>query len=79
MRLRRKRRKDAIDRLYDSFVVKDLTREGFRQEYLKLMDPDGLNKDLRRMIKDRQGVETVNVLAGEKKREIDDAVVRSRI
>lgn len=77
--MKRPKRKDAVDRMYDSFVVKDLTREEFRKEYLKLMNPAGLNRDLRQMVKDRQGVQTATVLAGEKKREIDNAVVGRRV
>jgi len=70
----RSKRKDKIDRLYDSFTVKDLSRAEFRKQYTALMNPAGLRRDLRRMVMDRQGVQTVNVLAGERKKEIDEAM-----
>ena len=76
MRQRRRKRKDAVDRLYDSFAVKDLTREEFRREYLELTNPVELNRDLRRMIMDRRAIQTVNILAGEQKEKIDSAVRR---
>lgn len=72
-RMRRKR-KDRIDRLYDSFAVRDLTREEFRKEYLRLMNPSGLNRDLRRMVMDRQTKRTLDFVAKERKKKIDEMV-----
>lgn len=72
--MRKRRREDNIDRLYNSFVVKDLSRREFRKEYLRLTCQTGINADLAGMVMDRQAVRTVNVIAKEKKQEIDDAV-----
>jgi hypothetical protein len=75
--MRRKRRKDNIDRLYDSFLIKDMTRKEFRKEYLRLTNQTGINQDLRKMVKERQTYGIVKQLAGEKKQEIDKAIMRS--
>jgi hypothetical protein len=45
-RKRNKRRKDAIDKLYDGFAKKDMTREEFRAAYMHLTSPRALRQDL---------------------------------
>ena len=60
------RRKDAIDRLYDSFVTKDMTREAFRAAYLRLTNPNRLRKDLDRIVR-RNQVQQTNQLRIDRK------------
>lgn len=73
----RTKRKDAVDRLYDGFVVKDLSRKEFRKQYFALMDPDGLRRDLVGVVKTRQTKRTLDFMAGERKRKINEAIVGS--
>lgn len=56
MILRRRGRGDKIDKLYDSFKVKDMPRAVFRQCYLALMNPKLMQRDLGR-IQDMMQVE----------------------
>ena len=71
MRKRKRRKKDALDRLYDSFLIKDLSRREFRKQYLALTNQTGINRDLRAAVKNRQAVHTMGLLAKERKLEID--------
>ena len=52
------RRHDGIDKLYDGFAVKDLTRREFRRQYLALVNPKTAQRDLAR-VQNALGVEAI--------------------
>jgi len=49
MILRKRGRGGKIDKLYDSFKVKDMGRLEFRRRYLALMNPKLMQRDLGRI------------------------------
>ena len=45
-----KGKRDYLDQLYDSFEVKNMTRQAFRTAYVRAMDPKGIRRDLIGMV-----------------------------
>ena len=48
------RAKDEVDRLYDSFRTKNMSREEFRKRYMAATDPRRASRDLQAMVLDVQ-------------------------
>lgn len=57
---------DAIDRLYDSFAVKDMSRAAFRRGYMLATSPRLAERDLKRILFSRGRAKS-------KKERIEDA------
>ena len=65
-----KKRADYIDRMYNSFAVKDIPRTEFRRRLLAATDPKKVQDDLRVM----RGLIRQKQTAKIKQREIDEAM-----
>jgi len=61
------KKKDYIDRLFDSFTVKDMPRAEFRRRFKAAIDPERLKADMVDIRRRKRGL-------AETKREIDNAM-----
>ena len=77
MMKKKKRKPDAIDRLYDSFTTKDMTRLEFRKRYLAATNPRKLQEDLGKGVKYRQTEQTQRLVAQHQRQKIDNAVLEN--
>ncbi len=67
----RKKRFDRIEKLYNSFVTKDMTLEEFRRAYAKETSPTTARRELSQMVDSLDKQRTQGLVAAYQKKEID--------
>ena len=75
--IKKNKKSDHIERLYNSFAVKDMPLKEFKRRYLAATNPTKLQKDLGKVIAHRQMTQTQKLVEQHQKKIIDARLVEN--